>query len=66
MADETKIEKAVTPIQTTPQSGTRQDVFSLPEGAVIVHWSFPLSPDSFQDIDDWLDILKRKIGRSVK
>jgi hypothetical protein len=45
--------------------GTRRDVFSLQEGEVSVQWPSTLSPESLQDIEDWLDILKRKIGRSV-
>lgn len=48
-----------------PKPEFRQDLFSLPEGAVTVTWPGSLSPDSYQDFGDWLDILKRKIGRSV-
>ena len=43
----------------------RQDVFSLGEGPVTIQWPASLSPESFQDLSAWLDILKRKIGRSV-
>jgi hypothetical protein len=44
----------------------RQDVFSLTEGPVTIQWPATLSAESFQDLGDWLDIVKRKIGRSVK
>ena len=44
----------------------RQEVFSLPEGTVAIEWPGDLSPESFQDLSDWLDILKRKIGRAAK
>lgn len=44
----------------------RQDVFSLSEGPVTIQWPADLSPESFEDLSAWLDILKRKIGRSVK
>lgn len=44
----------------------RQEVFSLPEGTVAVEWPGNLSLDSYQDLSDWLDILKRKIGRAAK
>ena len=44
----------------------RQDVFSLAEGPVTIQWPASLSPESFEDLRDWLDIVKRKIGRSVK
>ena len=43
----------------------REDVFSLIEGPVTIQWPAALSPDSFQDLSDWFDIVKRKIGRSV-
>jgi len=46
--------------------GLRQDVFSVPEGEISIPWPVSLSPESFEDVGDWLDILKRKIGRSVK
>ena len=43
----------------------RQDVFSLDEGVVTIQWPATISPESFEDLGPWLDILKRKIGRSV-
>jgi hypothetical protein len=49
-----------------PASGYRQDVFSLAEGPVTIQWPGSLSAESYKDLGDWLDILKRKIGRSVK
>ncbi|MCX6975893.1 MAG: hypothetical protein NTZ94_16700 [Verrucomicrobia bacterium] len=47
------------------QPGIRQDVFSLTEGTVSIQWPESISRDSFEDLSAWLDILKRKIGRSV-
>lgn len=48
-----------------PQGVTmRQDVFSLPEGAAVINWPTPLSEDSISDLQEWLEILKRKISRS--
>lgn len=46
--------------------GRRQDVFSLNEGPVTIQWPASLSPESFEDVSAWLDILKRKIGREVR
>jgi hypothetical protein len=46
-------------------AGMRQEVFALTEGDVTIQWPEVLSPDSYQDFDDWLAILKRKIKRSV-
>jgi hypothetical protein len=48
-----------------PVPGTRQDVFSLTEGPATFQWPAVLSPEGFEDLSAWLDILKRKIGRSV-
>ena len=47
------------------KANMRQDVFSLAEGNVTLQWPTPLSPDSIQDLKDWLEILKRKITRSA-
>lgn len=45
---------------------SRQDVFSLSAGPVVLSWPAALSKDSFEDLSAWLEIVKRKIGRSVK
>lgn len=44
----------------------RQDVFSLAEGDVTIQWPASLSQESYVDLADWLDILKRKMARSVR
>ncbi len=49
----------------THRAGSRQDIFSLDEGAVKIEWPEPLSPESFEDLSAWLDVWKRKIGRSI-
>jgi len=43
----------------------RQDVFSLSEGEAVIHWPSPLSADSVSELEDWLDLVKRKIKRSA-
>ncbi len=43
----------------------KHDVFSLAEGEVVISWPTPLSPDSIQDLKDWLKIVERKIARSA-
>ena len=43
----------------------RQDVLSLAEGEAVIHWPTPLSPDSIKDLEEWLDLVKRKIKRSA-
>jgi len=54
------------PFPLKPSIGVRQDLFSLAEGTVSIQWPDSLSAASYEDLSDWLDILKRKIGRSVK
>ena len=44
----------------------RQDVFSVDEGAVTIQWPASLSKDSLKDVEDWLEIVKRKLTRSLK
>jgi hypothetical protein len=46
-------------------AGSRHDVFSLPEGPVTIEWPAALRPESYQDLAAWLEIVKRKIGRSL-
>ena len=44
----------------------KQDVCSLPEGTALFVWPSPLSQDSLEDLDDWLQLIRRKITRSVE
>jgi hypothetical protein len=44
----------------------RQDVFSIDEGVVTIQWPASLSKDSLKDVNDWLEIIARKIARSLK
>jgi hypothetical protein len=59
-------QKAAGQLAGQAPAGYRHDVFSLAEGTVTIQWPVALSPESYEDLGDWLDILKRKIGRSVK
>ncbi|MFL6388686.1 MAG: hypothetical protein ACJ71U_14480 [Terriglobales bacterium] len=62
--------KIVTPIREVARTGgsanMKQDVFSLTEGEVVLSWPTPLSKESIDDLKDWLEIVQRKIGRSLK
>lgn len=51
--------------QSLPNKRMQEDVFSLSEGKVVIQWPTPLSQDSIQDLKDWLQIVERKITRSV-
>lgn len=53
------------PVLPEPK-GSRQDVFSLSEGPVTLSWPAELSKESYEDLTAWLDIVKRKIGRSIQ
>lgn len=52
-------------IAANPSADDRSDVFSLDEGPVRLSWPKTLSSESFQDLSDWLELMKRKIQRSV-
>jgi hypothetical protein len=66
------------PPQTTPPlnpafrtappiaSGIKQNVFSGETGEVIIRWPAVLSPSDLEDLEGWLDMVKRQIKRSVK
>lgn len=58
---------SIMPVPAPPSKGVgmRQEVFALTEGDVVIQWPEKLSPDSWQDFEDWLKILQRKIKRSV-
>lgn len=43
----------------------RQDTFTLDEGTVTFQWPEKLSQASYEDLKDWLQIMGRKIERSV-
>jgi len=44
----------------------RYESFMLDHGEITIQWPSEMSAESFEDFSDWLDILKRKIKRSVK
>jgi hypothetical protein len=46
-------------------SGSKEDVFSLDEGAVIVQWPERIRGASAEDIADWLKLVGNKIKRAV-
>lgn len=59
---------SVTPPSPSPPGGAnmRQDTFSLDEGLVVLQWPAQLSPESYEDLKDWMGLQLRKIGRSVQ
>ncbi len=47
------------------QAGTKEDVFTLDEGQVILQWPERLSQESFEDFESWLELVIKKVKRSV-
>ena len=64
--DSTKHEEQSSIRRIKPVPDTKQDIFALDQGEVIVQWPSSLSQEDFTDISSWIDILKRKIGRCVQ
>lgn len=42
------------------------DCFSLDEGQVILRWPPEMSPESYEDLKDWLELMIRRMKRVVK
>jgi hypothetical protein len=47
------------------QPGTKEDVFTLDEGAVVLQYPEKLSQESFEDFEAWLQLVIRKAKRSI-
>lgn len=46
--------------------GMNHDVFTLDEGQVVLQWPAKLSPESYEDMKDWLELMARKVKRAVQ
>jgi hypothetical protein len=51
------------PVQA--QLGFKQATFPLNGGEALVQWPENISPDEFEDFQDWLELVIRKVKRSV-
>ena len=58
--------QGVPPVLPEDTSNLRHDVFSLVEGNATFQWPTPLSAASAEDLKAWIEILQKKIARSVK
>jgi len=47
-----------------PTTAMQEDVYSLPEGRIVIQWPSALSAESIQDVKDWLKLVEQKIARS--
>lgn len=43
-----------------------QDTYTTKAGEMIVRWPDDLSQEEYEDIEGWLEMIKKKIRRSVK
>lgn len=57
--------KIAFPKGVPPKQGMNQDVFTLEEGDVTIQWPKALSKASYQDLEDWLELIKRKAKRAI-
>lgn len=48
-----------------PKQGMNSDVFTLTEGDVVLQWPSKMSPESFADFKDWLELITRKAKRAI-
>jgi len=61
---------AKTEVRTTHSRGglkpnMKEDVYTLPEGDIVMQWPENLSNDSFEDIKSWTELMLRKMKRQV-
>jgi len=54
------------PANRAQQAGTIEEVFAVGERRIVVQFPTSLSGEEYQDVEDWLPILARKIKRCVK
>jgi hypothetical protein len=52
--------------RVAPKPGMNSDVFTLDEGEVVLQWPTRMSPESYEDFKDWLDLIVRKAKRAVE
>ena len=52
--------------RVTPKAGMNSDVFTLKEGDVVLQWPTSMSPESYEDLKDWIELMTRKVRRSVQ
>ena len=48
-----------------PRPGMNNEVFTLEEGEVILQWPANMSPESYEDFKEWLNLIAKKAGRTV-
>lgn len=66
------MQSTIIPLSTNPKPPpatlipvSKQDVFTTATGEVVVRWPAVLSVEDYADLEGWLEMLKRKIKRSI-
>jgi hypothetical protein len=55
----------IVPENAPPGPLVVEDVFHLPEGKVVLRTPAILSPESVEDLGDWLELILRSVQRSA-
>lgn len=42
-----------------------EDTFTLEEGQVLLQWPKQFSQESYEDFEDWLELIRKKAKRSI-
>lgn len=50
----------------SPATGVSREVSSLAEGEAVLQWPASISPESVQDLEDWLSLVLKKLKRRTK
>ncbi len=68
MEPEEELELPIGPIYTLPvPPSCREDIFWFPEGYAMISWTDrPLSPESIEELTEWLALMARKVKRGAK
>ncbi len=59
-------EKNALPNTSKARPGMNQDTFTLDEGQVVLQWPASFSPENYEDLKDWLELMARRMKRAVR
>ena len=60
------LDKPTMPVAAIQQApGMKQETFELGEGVAVLQWPAKMSPADYEDFEGWLQLVLRKVRRSV-